>query len=191
VRVNLEPSQGRTFTSGDLSSLRLNQIVVPNGHLIARGGWQMTDLEVHLGESGDASGHPLDSSGKVIGQRIMPGWESKFSIEWKVQPEPDGTSFLFGRIASHYGEYASPFRVLGKALVSVSYSVVCVSGLPVAAQGEMAAAIRPSLIHVTMIRGHNFMAFIVSVGQQPVTSQPGLDVGAARGSSSRSPSKAG
>ena len=49
---------------------------------------------------------------------LMPGWESKFSIEWKAQPEPDGTSRLYGRIASHYGEYASPFRVLGMAVDS-------------------------------------------------------------------------
>ena len=49
---------------------------------------------------------------------LMPGWESKFSIEWKAQPEPDGTSRLYGRIASHYGEYASPLRVLGIAVDS-------------------------------------------------------------------------
>ncbi len=49
---------------------------------------------------------------------LVPGWESKFSIEWKAQPEPDGTSRLYRRIASHYGEYASPFRVLGMAVDS-------------------------------------------------------------------------
>jgi len=49
---------------------------------------------------------------------LMPGWESKFSIEWQVQREPDGTSLLYGRITSHYGVFASPFRVLGMALDS-------------------------------------------------------------------------
>lgn len=49
---------------------------------------------------------------------LMPGWESKFSIEWKAQPAPDGTSLLYGRITSHYGVYASPFRVLGMAVDS-------------------------------------------------------------------------
>jgi hypothetical protein len=49
---------------------------------------------------------------------LVPGWESKFSIEWKTQPEPDGTSLLYGHITSHYGAYAAPFRVLGMAVDS-------------------------------------------------------------------------
>jgi hypothetical protein len=63
-----------------------------------------------------ATGNPLTQTTEY--DTLMPGRESKFSIEWKVEPEPDGTSRLSGRIASHYGEYASPFRVLGKALDS-------------------------------------------------------------------------
>ena len=49
---------------------------------------------------------------------LMPGWESKFSIEWKAQPEPGGTTLLSGRIASRYGAYASPLRLLGMAVDS-------------------------------------------------------------------------
>jgi len=49
-----------------------------------------------------ATGNPLTQPTEY--DTLMPGWESKFSIEWKVQPEPDGTSLLSGRIASHYGE---------------------------------------------------------------------------------------
>ena len=47
---------------------------------------------------------------------MVPGWQSKFSLDWKVAPAPDGTNRLYGRIASHYGQHAAPFRVLGMAL---------------------------------------------------------------------------
>ena len=49
---------------------------------------------------------------------LAPGWESKFSIDWNVAPGRDGTNRLYGRITSHYGQYASPFRVLGMAVDS-------------------------------------------------------------------------
>jgi hypothetical protein len=49
---------------------------------------------------------------------LVPGWESKFSIEWNTQPEAGGTSLLYGHITSHYGGYASPVRVLGMAVDS-------------------------------------------------------------------------
>src|SRR6266851_4415529 len=41
--------------------------------------------------------------------------------------------------------------------MSVSYSVVCVSGLLTDAQAETAAASRPSLIQVTIVRGRSLM----------------------------------
>lgn len=63
-----------------------------------------------------SGGNPLTQSTEY--DTLMPGWESKYSIEWSVEPEPDGTSRLYGRIASHYGPYASPFRVLGMAVDS-------------------------------------------------------------------------
>ena len=47
---------------------------------------------------------------------MAPGWQSKFSIEWKVQPSTSGTNIVYGRIHSHYGQHASPFRVLAMAL---------------------------------------------------------------------------
>jgi hypothetical protein len=47
---------------------------------------------------------------------LVPGWQSKFSLEWKVEPSKDGTNIVYGRIYSHYGQHASPFRVLGMAV---------------------------------------------------------------------------
>jgi hypothetical protein len=49
---------------------------------------------------------------------LVPGWESKFAIDWKEQPSKDGTNIVYGRIYSHYGQFASPFRVLGMAVDS-------------------------------------------------------------------------
>ena len=46
---------------------------------------------------------------------LSPGWQSKFSVEWKVAPSVNGTSRLDGRVPSHWGQYASPLRVLGMA----------------------------------------------------------------------------
>jgi hypothetical protein len=47
---------------------------------------------------------------------LMPGWESKFSVEWKVTPVPDGSRLIFGRVTSRYGQYAEPMMLLGQAL---------------------------------------------------------------------------
>lgn len=47
---------------------------------------------------------------------LVPGWESKFTLDFKVDRAPDGTGRVYGRIHSHYGEFASPFRVLGMAV---------------------------------------------------------------------------
>lgn len=47
---------------------------------------------------------------------LMPGWESKFSVEWKVTSSPDGSRLVFGRVTSHYGQYAEPMILLGQAL---------------------------------------------------------------------------
>jgi hypothetical protein len=47
---------------------------------------------------------------------MVPGWESKFAIDWKDQPSKDGTTIVYGRIYSHYGQHAAPFRVLGMAV---------------------------------------------------------------------------
>jgi hypothetical protein len=63
-----------------------------------------------------STGNPLTSPTEF--DSLAPGWESKFSVDWKVEPAQDGTSRLFGRISSHYGQYASPFRVLGMAVDS-------------------------------------------------------------------------
>ncbi len=47
---------------------------------------------------------------------LVPGWQSKFSLDWKVQPSKDGTNIVYGQIHSHYGQFASRFRVLGMAV---------------------------------------------------------------------------
>ena len=49
---------------------------------------------------------------------LSPGWQSKFSVEWKVAPSQDGTNLLYGRITSQWGQFASRFRVLGMAVDS-------------------------------------------------------------------------
>jgi hypothetical protein len=49
---------------------------------------------------------------------LMPGWESKFSVDWKVTPAKDGSRLIFGRVTSRYGQYAEPFLLLGQALDS-------------------------------------------------------------------------
>ena len=38
---------------------------------------------------------------------LVPGWQSKFSLDFKVQPSKDGTNILYGQIYSHYGQFAS------------------------------------------------------------------------------------
>jgi hypothetical protein len=49
---------------------------------------------------------------------LSPGWQSKFSVDWKVAPSKDGTNLLYGRITSHWGQFAAGFRVLGMAVDS-------------------------------------------------------------------------
>jgi hypothetical protein len=47
---------------------------------------------------------------------LMPGWESKFSVDCKVTPARDGSQLIFGRVTSRYGQYAEPFQLLGQSL---------------------------------------------------------------------------
>jgi len=47
---------------------------------------------------------------------LMPGWESKFSVDWSVAPGRDGTQIVYGRVHSHYGQFAEPFILLAQAL---------------------------------------------------------------------------
>jgi hypothetical protein len=62
------------------------------------------------------AGNPL--TGPTEFDSLSPGWQSKYSVDWKVAPSQDGTNRLYGRITSHWGQYASPFRVLGMAMDS-------------------------------------------------------------------------
>lgn len=59
-------------------------------------------------------GDPLTSRTEY--DTLVPGWDSKFAIDFKVERAQDGTSRVYGRIYSHYGEFASRFRVLGMAV---------------------------------------------------------------------------
>ena len=49
---------------------------------------------------------------------LVPGWESKYALDWKTESAPDGSTVLYGRVLSQYGLFASPFRVLGMAIDS-------------------------------------------------------------------------
>jgi hypothetical protein len=49
---------------------------------------------------------------------LMAGWEQKFTLEWTVAPEPEGTRRIRGYVVSKYGQRAEPMRVLGRALDS-------------------------------------------------------------------------
>ena len=49
---------------------------------------------------------------------MVPGWEYKYALDWKVQPAQDGTGLVYGHASSKYGEFAGSFRVLGMAVDS-------------------------------------------------------------------------
>ena len=57
-------------------------------------------------------------TGPTAFDTLVPGWESKFRLDWRVEPAQDGTSRLYGQVSSHYGQHAEPFRVLGMAVDS-------------------------------------------------------------------------
>jgi hypothetical protein len=71
---------------------------------------------IAIAVSACAIGNPL--TGPTEFDSLSPGWQSKYSVDWKVAPSHDGTNSLYGRITSHWGQYASPFRVLGMAMDS-------------------------------------------------------------------------
>jgi hypothetical protein len=60
--------------------------------------------------------NPLTSTTEF--DSMVPGWQSRFSLEWKSEPAQGGTVRLYGRVVSHYGRHASRFRVLGMAVDS-------------------------------------------------------------------------
>jgi hypothetical protein len=62
------------------------------------------------------AGNPMTSPTEF--DSMVPGWQSRFSLDWNVEPAQDGTVRLYGRVTSHYGLYASPVRVLGMAVDS-------------------------------------------------------------------------
>jgi len=76
--------------------------------------WVEVGLIVLVVSACATAANPLTSPTEF--DTLVPGWESKFSIAWKSEPERDGTNRVYGRISSHYGQYASPLRVLGMAV---------------------------------------------------------------------------
>src|SRR5262249_57664285 len=48
---------------------------------------------------------------------LVPGWEYKFSLNWKVEPSKNGTNIVWGRVQSHYGVFASGFPLPSVALL--------------------------------------------------------------------------
>jgi hypothetical protein len=67
--------------------------------------------------SGCATGGDLSTSSLPF-NTLVPGWEYKFTLEWKAVPAADGRGVLYGHIASHYGEVASPMRLLAQSVDS-------------------------------------------------------------------------
>ncbi|HTY79083.1 MAG TPA: hypothetical protein VMI34_14765 [Candidatus Bathyarchaeia archaeon] len=47
---------------------------------------------------------------------MMPGWQSKYALDWKMQTRPDGSTLLYGRVTSKYGQFAGSFRLLVTSL---------------------------------------------------------------------------
>ena len=78
--------------------------------------WGMLGVLTVVVSACGSMGNPLTGSTEF--DSLAPGWQSKYSVGWKVAPSQDGTNRLYGRITSHWGQYASPFRVLGMAVDS-------------------------------------------------------------------------
>ena len=109
------PEWGGTGPGGELTGRRpggtLYAMTVPSRVIVT---WMKLSLLAAAVSACASSGNPLTQPTEY--DTLMPGWESKFSIEWTAEPEPGGTIRLQGRIASRYGPYASPFRVLGMSV---------------------------------------------------------------------------
>ena len=76
--------------------------------------WAALGLTVLAASTLANASNPLTSPTEF--DSLVPGWQSKFSLEWQVQPSKDGSNILYGRIRSNYGQFASHFRVLGMAV---------------------------------------------------------------------------
>jgi hypothetical protein len=76
--------------------------------------WVELGLIVIVASACATTANPL--TGPTEFDTLMPGWQSKFTLDWKAEPAQDGTSRLYGRVFSRYGQHAEPFRVLGLAL---------------------------------------------------------------------------
>ena len=98
----------RYCRSGSMVSMRTLQ-----GSIIS---WGRFGLIATLLTACATAGDPLTSHTEF--DTMVPGWEYKYALDWKVQPAQDGTSLVYGRVSSKYGEFAGSFRVLGMAVDS-------------------------------------------------------------------------
>ena len=82
----------------------------------SRTGWLGLGAVCLLVTACATASDPLTSATEF--DSLVPGWQSKFALDWKVEPARDGSSIVYGRISSQYGQFASSFRVLGMAVDS-------------------------------------------------------------------------
>ena len=61
---------------------------------------------------------------------LTPGWETKFSLSWSVEPTSRRTNQIVGYVMSDYGTYADSVRVLAEA-INASGAVVAKRIAPV------------------------------------------------------------
>jgi len=74
-------------------------------------GWGVLALGMPAcGYDGDA----LKPSATVT--TLTAGWERHFTLEWTVEPRPDGGVLLSGSITSSHGARAEPMRLLAQTL---------------------------------------------------------------------------
>jgi hypothetical protein len=78
--------------------------------------WLQVGLIVAAVSGCATAGDPFTPS--TVFTTLMPGWESKFTLEWSADPEQAGTRRLRGHITNHYGVFAEPVNLLGQALDS-------------------------------------------------------------------------
>lgn len=64
---------------------------------------------------GTASGYLTPSESTTT---LMSGWEHWFTVDWSVEPEPDGTGRVGGYLTNAHGTAAGSIRLLAQALDS-------------------------------------------------------------------------
>ena len=86
---------------------------------VIRGG-QIGALAVALSACAMTGDFPTSS---LPYNTLVPGWESKFALEWKAAPVKDGTTVLYGRITGRSGQFAPQLRLLAQSVDSSGAAV--------------------------------------------------------------------